>query len=135
MSDETAQRPGSITLLAIVLLLFGIFAFVGSLFVWGEGLFFAVPPWIDLAFPITDLLVNAPASIIAATGLWTMRRYGYLASYFVAGFYIYASVHIFVGVFQAGSPYALEILVPQVLAVIVAVALLVFPNRYRDQFR
>jgi predicted metallopeptidase len=85
-------------------------------------------------FPVTDILVNAPASMIAAIGLWGMRRYGYVASQFVAGFYIYASVEIFVEVVQAGPPYLIEIVVPQVIAVAVATVLVVYLWQIREMF-
>jgi uncharacterized membrane protein (DUF2068 family) len=134
MSIDSAKRPRSITLLAIVLLLFGIFAFVGSLFLWGQGFILQAPEGVNLAFPITDILVNAPASILAAVGLWTLKRFGYLASYFVAGFYVYASVYIFVEVITGGPPYPIEIVIPQVLAILAAVALLIYPNRHRSRF-
>ena len=135
MSIESAKLPLSITVLASVLLLFGIFAFAGSLFLWGQGFILQAPEGVDLAFPITDILVNAPASILAAVGLWTLRRFGYLASYFVAGFYIYASVYIFVEVITGGPPYPVEIVIPQVLAILAALALLIFPHRHRARFR
>ncbi len=124
-----------VRILSGVLFLFGLFALAGSLFLWGQGFLFQFPPGVDLVFPITDLLVNAPASIIAAVGLWQMRRYGYVAAQFVAGFYIYASVEIFVRVAQGGPPYALEILIPQILAVVVAVCLVVYLWRVQAQFR
>ena len=129
---ENRRRPMSLTVLSVLLVVFGVFAFVGSVFVWGECFILRCPEGTDLAFPVTDILVNAPASILTAIGLWRLKRYGYLGSYFVAGFYIYASVHIFVGVVQGGPPFPVEIVVPQVLAVVVAIALLVFPNRYRE---
>ena len=56
-----------------------------------------------------DILVNGPASIAAAIGLWKMKQWGYATSQFVAGFYVYASVEIFVHVAQDGPPYAMEI--------------------------
>jgi hypothetical protein len=133
--SENNHRPIPITVLSILLLFFGVFAFVGSLFVWGECFILRCPSGIDLAFPVTDILVNAPASILTAAGLWKLKRYGYLGSYFVAGFYVYASVHIFVRLAQGGQPCPLEIVAPQVLAVLVGVALLVYPNRYRRRFR
>ena len=88
----------------------------------------------DLAFPVTDILVNAPASLIAAIGLWKLKKYGYVVSQFVAGFYIYASVEIFVHVIQAGPPYAVEIVAPQVLAVLVAIGLVFYLWQVQDIF-
>jgi len=58
----------------------------------GNGFLLSFPEGIDYAFPITDILVNAPASMTATIGLWRMKRYGFVTTYFVAGFYIYASV-------------------------------------------
>jgi hypothetical protein len=134
MPEENAERPLPITVLSLLLFIFGVFAFVGSVFMWGEGFILQTPRGADLAFPITDILVNAPASIVAAFGLWRLKRYGYLAGFFVAGFYIYASVYIFLEVIQGGPPYPAEIIVPQVLAVLVAVGLLIYPDRYRRLF-
>lgn len=125
MSDLTSRARRPARILAVLLFLFGIFAFVGSLFMWGEGFLFSFPKGVDYRFPVTDILVNVPASILAAIGLWRMRRYGYVASQFVAGFYMYASVEIFVDVIQQGAPYPLEIIFPQVAAVAVAAFLIV----------
>jgi len=134
MAEQNPGRPLPITVLSSLLFLFGIFAFVGSVFLWGQRFILQAPEGVDVAFPLTDILVNAPASIIAAVGLWRLKRFGYLAAYFVAGFYIYASVYIFIEVAQGGPPYPVEIVVPQVLAVLVAIGLLIYPERYRDRF-
>lgn len=101
---------------------------------WGDGFLLAFPQGVDYRYPVTDLLVNAPASMIAAIGLWGMKRYGYVASQFVAGFYIYTSVEIFVEVVQAGPPFALEIIIPQLFAVTVAVILVVYLWRIKELF-
>jgi hypothetical protein len=129
-----SKRPIGVTILSVVLFLFGVFAFIGSLFMWGEGFLLAFPPGVDYAFPITDLVVNAPASIIAAIGLWRLRRWGYVAAQFVAGFYTYASVEIFVRTAQDGPPYPVEIILPQLLALAVAAALVVYLWRVRAMF-
>ena len=116
MSQPDQSIPLSIRILAVVLVLFGLLAFFGSMFLWGQGSILQAPEDVALAFPITDMVVNAPASVIAAIGLWRLKRFGYWAAYFCAGFYIYASMYIFVEVAQTGPPYAVEILVPQVLS-------------------
>ena len=134
MLEQHAERPVSLTFLALVLALFGAFAFVGSIFLWGEGFIMTAPEGTDIAFPVTDILVNTPASWLTAVGLWRLRRLGYLGSYFVAGFYVYASVYIFVEVFHGGPPFPVEIVIPQMLAMLVAGALLIFPRRYRARF-
>jgi hypothetical protein len=133
--DTPSKFPAGVRVLAGVLLLFGLFAFFGSLFMWGEGFLLAFPPGVDYRFPITDILVNAPACIIAAIGLWRGRRYGYIAAQFTAGFFVYASVEIFVMVFQEPPPYPLEILIPQVFAVIVAGFLVIYLWPLQERFR
>jgi ABC-type Na+ efflux pump permease subunit len=134
MADTKTGRPLAVTVLAISLFLFGLLAFGGSLLLWGEGFLLRFPRGVEIAFPVTDLLVNVPASLLAAVGLWRMRRYGYVASYFVAGFYLYAQVYITIDVISGGLPGAPEILGPVVLAVLVALALLIYPERYRARF-
>jgi len=100
MSVQRTLRPLGVSSLAVVLFLFGLFAFFGSLFMWGEGFLLSFPPGVDYRFPVTDILVNAPASLLAAIGLWKMKQWGYVATQFVAGFYIYGSVEIFVMTIQ-----------------------------------
>ena len=129
------QLPGGVRFLAVVLFLFGILAFFGSLFLWGQGFLLSFPPGVDYRFPITDILVNAPACFVSAIGLWQGRRYGYVASQFTAGFFVYASVEIFVMVFQEPPPYPMEILIPQILAVVVAYFLVSYLWRFQDSFK
>lgn len=131
---EKTRSPLPVKILAILLFLFGLLAFIGSAFLWGEGFILTPPEGVDLAFPITDILVNGPASIAAAIGLWKMKQWGYVTSQFVAGFYVYASVEIFVHVAQEGPPYAVEIVAPQVLAVLVVIPLVAYLWRIRDRF-
>jgi hypothetical protein len=135
MVEKNAGRPLAITILAGLLFLCALFAFLGSLFMWGEGFLLEFPEGVDYAFPVTDILVNAPASIVAAVGLWRLKRYGYLASYFVAGFYLYAQVYICVDVIAGNLPFTPEIVAPVLLAVLVAVGLLIYPARFRERFR
>ena len=76
MDSVQVNAPVGLRILAVLLFLFGGFAFFGSLFMWGEGFLFSFPEGVDYAFPVTDILVNAPASIIAALGhyLWRIRN-------------------------------------------------------------
>ncbi len=134
MVVQRATRPAGVSILAVVLFLFGLFAFFGSLFMWGEGFLLSFPPGVDYHFPVTDILVNAPASLLAALGLWKMRQWGYVAAQFVAGFYIYGSVEIFVMTIQKGPPFPIEIIIPQVAAVITAFFLVVYLWRIRARF-
>jgi hypothetical protein len=135
--ETRSAPPAGVKVLSVILLLFGLMAFFGSLFLWGQGFLLDPPEGVDLSFPIADILINAPASIIAAVGLWRMKRYGYLASQFVAGFYIYASVEIFVDLCQHGAASTAEywaILIPQVFAVLVAGLLIAYLWTLQDRF-
>jgi hypothetical protein len=132
--EKQSVIPTSVKVLAVVLFLFGLLAFFGSLFMWGESFLFSFPPSMDYRFPITDILVNAPACIVTAIGLWQGKRYGYIAAQFTAGFFVYASVEIFVMVFQEPPPYPMEILIPQILAMIVAYFLTVRLWRIQELF-
>jgi hypothetical protein len=38
-----------------------------------QGFLFSFPEGVDYGFPVTDILVNAPASIIAALGPWRIQ--------------------------------------------------------------
>ena len=134
MHKESLRIPLPVKILSILLFLFGLFAFFGSIFLWGQGFILSFPEGVNLAFPIADILVNAPASIIAAVGLWKLKEYGYPASQFVAGFYVYASVIIISEVVQGGSPYPLEIVLPQIAAVVVALILIFYLWRVRGLF-
>ena len=73
MTEAHTRRPAPITVLSILLFLFGLFAFVGSAFMWGEGFILQFPEGVNYGFPVTDILVNASASIVAATGLWRLK--------------------------------------------------------------
>ena len=135
MSTRENRAPVPVRILSILLFLFGLLAFLGSLFLWGQGFILQFPKDVDYRFPVTDILVNAPASIVASIGLWKLKRYGYVASQFVAGLYIYASVEIFVNLAQSGPPYAVEILIPQIAAVLVAAALVIYLWRVQGLFK
>ena len=131
---KNRTRPWYLLVLSILLFLFSLLAFFGSLFLWGEGFLLQFPAGVDLTFPITDILVNAPASMIASIGLWRFKRYGYVASQFTAGFYVYASVEIFAGIIQGDLPNTLAIIAPQVLALVVAFGLVFCLWKIQDLF-
>ncbi len=135
MTAYQAQAPWPLKLVATLFFLFGALAFLGSVFLWGEGFILQFPPGVDYRFPVTDILVNAPVSILAAIGLWQRRRYGYIASQFAAGFYTYASVEIFVGVAQGSLAASPEILAPQIVAVATALVSVFYLWSIQEQFK
>ena len=120
-------------ILGILLIVFGIFAIIGSVFLWGEGLYFNFPEDIDLALPSADIFINGPASILAGLGLWKNRKWGFAMAWFTAGIYLYASVEVFVWAVQEGN-LTPEIVIPQALAVVAAVIVMYATWKKRDQF-
>ena len=135
MSPEIQKPALWIKLLAGLLILLGLFAGAGSLFLWGQGFLFAFPKDVKLASPMADFFINFPASILAGIGLWRMKRYGYVTAQFVAGFYLYASVLIFVDMFQGALPATPEIWAPQTLAVLIGLVLVFGLWPVRDRFQ
>jgi len=128
------QQPTSLTVLAVTFFLFGVLAFIGSFFLWGQGMILSFPEDIDLGLPAADILVNAPASILCAVGLWQRRRWGVYMLWFCAGFYLYASVEIFAHYAQLGELYKMEIVLPQTAAVLVGAAGMIIGWKKRDLF-
>ena len=134
MSSNEQKNLCWVKPLAGLLIVLGLFAAVGSLSLWGQGFLFAFPKDIKLASPMADFFINFPASVLAGIGLWRMKKWGYVAAQFVSGFYIYASVLIFVDMFQGALPATPEIWAPQTLAVLIGLALVFGLWPLRKQF-
>ncbi len=125
----------NVKVLSILLFITGIFAFAGSVFMWGKGFILDFPKGVDYSYPVTDIIVNVPVSLIAAVGLWRLKRYGYIASQIFSGFAIYASVEIFVKAVQGDLAGSIEIIFPQIFAVLLAIVLIVYLWHKKDEFR
>lgn len=135
LSQVQTSAPRPLKALSVVLFLLAVFAFVGSAMLWGQGPVWSPPDGVSIALPLADMFVNAPATLVAAVGLWRLRRYGYVAGYFVAGIYLYASAFIIVEALETRPADFWAILIPQLLAVMVGVALLLYLPRARSLFR
>ncbi|MCB2209457.1 hypothetical protein KQH62_01070 [bacterium] len=134
MAAMHGKSPLIVRIFAVILILLGGFAGLGSLLLWGQGFLFNFPENIKLATPIADFLINFPVSVMAGVGLWRMRKFGYVAAQFVAGIYIYASVTIFVDMFQGHLPLSPEIWAPQAFAVVIGFLLVFVLWPLREQF-
>ncbi|MFW9991004.1 MAG: hypothetical protein ACFFD4_02980 [Candidatus Odinarchaeota archaeon] len=118
----TIPKPAK--LLAFSLFATGIFAAAGALYTWGDGLLFTASPGTDLSIFIPDLVIAAPASLLAAIGYWHLRRWGIFAGLFVTGTYIYGSIAVYVMVLQSGPPYDLTLIIPPVFGISLSLALI-----------
>jgi uncharacterized membrane protein (DUF2068 family) len=132
---EDPNQSYALKVLSVVYALFGVFALIGSVFLWGQGFLLAPPEGVDLAFPVADTLINAPASILTGVGLWRMRKWGFALAWFTAGIYLYASVEIFVQAAREGVLLtAFEITISQTAAVLVAVVTMVLTWKNKARF-
>lgn len=122
MIDET---PKQAKIIAISLIATGIFAAVGSLYTWGNGLLFFTPTDVDLGIFIADLIVAAPVSLIAGIGFWNLRRWGLFMSLFAVGVYIYGSVQVYVFVLQTSS-YSLTYIIPPIFGIGLSTGLIIW---------
>lgn len=68
MNSPNTTFPPYVKILAVLLFLFGLFAFLRSLALWGEGCILYPPSGVDIAVTETDLVVNMPACLVAAYG-------------------------------------------------------------------
>ena len=68
MSPEEQKPSIWIKILAGLLILLGLFAGAGSLFLWGQGFLFTFPKDVKLASPMADFFINFPVSILAGLG-------------------------------------------------------------------
>ena len=134
MAESEKKIPFPVKIISVVLIILGIFAGIGSLILWGQGFLFDFPKDVKLSTPVADFFINFPVSVIAGIGLWQMRKYGYIASQFAAGIYIYASVLIFADMVQGDLAATPEIWLPQGLAIAIGLILVFYLWTLRDQF-
>ena len=121
-------------ILSLMLLLTGIFAIIGGLYTWGEGFIFNAPTGTDLRIFIADILIAGPFSILASLGLWKCKLWGLLFSWFVSGVYLYGSVAVYVMIFQNGSPYPFELILPPLAGTCLSFVLIFWTKSHIKQF-
>lgn len=102
---------------AISYFITGIFAAMGALYRWGDGSLFLAQPGDDIALFIAELVVAAPASIIASIGLVKLQRWGLIMSLFSTGVFIYGSALVYASIFLFGAPIPLKLLIPPIFGI------------------
>jgi hypothetical protein len=117
MNEKIGFQFVLIQAIALILMFFGLLAFIGSLFMWGEGFILPIKMGLDYSYAIPDILINAPISIIAAIGLWNKRNIGFIFANIIAGIYVYVSTNILVRVLQSGTPYIFSLLFPPIISI------------------
>ena len=74
---------------------------------------------------ITDLILTAPLSIVAAIGLYRRSRWGKRLSVFVAGIYAYGSIGVYVILAVNGPPYSVLYVIPAAFGLVLGAGLVV----------
>ncbi len=100
----------------------GLFAIVGSLFCWGEGWLFNQFNLSNGLIPLADLILTTPLSLIAAYGLWFKKVWGVYIGLLTSGIYIFGSVLVFITVIWKGSPYPVQLIIPPVAGLLIAIS-------------
>jgi hypothetical protein len=104
----------------------GIFALVGGLFTWGKGWLFSQTDLSDVLLPIADMVLTSPLSLVAAYGLWRNRVWGIYLGLVTAGIYLYGSVLVFILLIWFGKPYPMQLVVPPVFGLGIAVSYIIW---------
>lgn len=104
----------------------GIFALVGALFSWGRGWLFSQTDLSDVLIPMADLVLAGPLSLVAAYGLWRNRVWGIYLGLVTAGTYLSGSVLVFISLIWFGMPYPMQLVVPPVFGLGIAVSYIIW---------
>ncbi len=118
----------------------GVFAIIGSLFSWGEGWLFSNFNISNGLIPLADLILSGPISMIAAYGLWVKRAWGIYLGLFTSGIYGFGSVLVFISVIWNGSPYPIQLVVPPLAGLSIAISFFCWviiqdPIKKQDAYR
>jgi len=109
-------------LFAFLFLLTGIFAIAGSLFCWGKGWLFAQTDLQTVMIPMADLLLTGPLSLLTSSLLFLKKSSGILLGLITSGTYLLGSVLVFIIIFWNGLPYPVELVIPSVSGLVIALA-------------
>jgi hypothetical protein len=108
--------------LAISYFITGLFAAIGALYRWGDGPLFLAQQGDDIELFIAELVVAAPASILASIGLVKLQRWGMIMSLFSTGVFIYGSALVYASIFIFGAPIPLKLLIPPIFGIGLSIA-------------
>lgn len=107
----------------------GIFAFIGSIYTWGNGFLFTTPNGTDVSVYIADFLITFPLSILAGIGIWNNKHWGLYLGWITSGVYIYGSILVYAMVFQQGTPYALHLMIPPIFGISISIGYIVWSRK------
>jgi hypothetical protein len=86
------------SLLAVLIFLTGVFAILGGLYTWGDGLIFSQSDLLEVLIPWADILLTGPLSIICGIGLYSQKKWAFPLGLFISGIYVFGSVLVFISI-------------------------------------
>jgi hypothetical protein len=90
------SNSGIDSVLAVLIFLTGVFAVIGGLYTWGDGLIFLQNELLKVLIPWADILLTGPLSIIGGIGLYNRKNWAFPLCLFVSGIYVFGSVLVFI---------------------------------------
>lgn len=106
-------------------ILTGIFAIVGALYTWGDGIIFSQSELAKTLIPWADIILTGPLSIICGYGILKSRYWGESLSLLVSGIYIFGSLLVFISIFW-NSNYSIFLIIPALSGLLIGLGYTVF---------
>lgn len=124
-SDSTGFSPGFSQspidrLLAVLVFLTGVFAILGGLYTWGDGLIFSQSELLKVLIPWADILVTGPLSIICGLGLHSKKKWAFPLGLFVSGIYVFGSVLVFISILWK-QDYSWFLILPSISGLLIGI--------------
>ncbi len=92
----------------------GLFALVGAIYTWGDGVLWLQPKGIGLLLPVTDLLTAMPLSFLTAYGFWCKKRWALPLGLVTCGVYVFGSFAVYTLLWVQGPPYPWKLILPPI---------------------
>lgn len=99
----------------------GIFAIIGALYTWGEGILFEQTDLATVLIPYGDLIIAGPLSLLAGFALWRKNRWGVPLGTMCCGIYIFGGVLVYILLLWSGPPFPAELVIPPIFGYAISV--------------
>jgi hypothetical protein len=96
---------------AIFFLLTGVFALLGGLYTWGDGVLFSQTQLAKVLIPWADVLLTAPLSIASGIGLMRKKQWAYYLAAATSGIYLFGTALVFISMIW-NRDYSVFLIVP-----------------------
>jgi hypothetical protein len=112
-------------LFGILFILTGIFAIVGGLYTWGDGILFEQSEFTNVLIPWADILLTCPLSLLCGTGILRKKYWGQVLGLCTSGVYIFGSVLVFILIYWKNT-FSIFLLIPSISGLLIGVGYIVF---------